>query len=81
MNKKTVIFTLLLFIITFFATNFNLQAQCAMCKTIVETNKENGGSISDGLNSGILYLMIIPYLAMATVGYLIYKSNKQKRTI
>lgn len=45
-------------------------AQCAMCKAIPTSNQSNGGSIADGLNTGILYLMAIPYLIlMSLVAY------------
>ena len=40
-------------------------AQCAMCKQSAEsTLRSNPGSIARGLNSGILYLMAVPYLAI-----------------
>lgn len=40
-------------------------AQCAMCKQSAEsTMKNNPSSIANGLNSGILYLMAVPYLAI-----------------
>jgi len=36
-----------------------------MCKQAVESSmKSNSGSIARGLNSGILYLMAVPYLAI-----------------
>jgi hypothetical protein len=39
-------------------------AQCAMCRANVETNNGNGGNIGKGLNSGILYLMAVPYILL-----------------
>lgn len=42
-------------------------AQCAMCRANAESNLKNGGSIAKGLNSGILYLMAIPYLLLAFI--------------
>lgn len=45
-----------------------LHAQCAMCKAAAETSmKEDAGSIARGLNSGILYLMAVPYLMIAFI--------------
>lgn len=42
-----------------------LAAQCAMCKESAEsTLKNDPKSIARGLNSGILYLMAVPYLAI-----------------
>lgn len=39
------------------------NAQCAMCKQAAETSlKSNPNSLARSLNSGILYLMAVPYL-------------------
>jgi len=41
------------------------DAQCAMCKATAESATDNiDQSIGEGLNSGILYLMGIPYVLM-----------------
>lgn len=53
------------------------DAQCAMCKAVVENNTD-GVAIADGLNKGIVYLMAFPYLLMAGVGYAIYRHKKQR---
>ena len=34
-------------------------AQCAMCKAVVESGDE---SMAEGVNNGISYLMVFPYL-------------------
>jgi hypothetical protein len=52
-------------------------AQCAMCKAVVESNLQSGETIAQNINSGILYLMAVPYLAMAVIGYLVYKHYKK----
>lgn len=55
-------------------------AQCAMCRASVENNVSNGDtSIGAGLNNGILYLFIMPYLLAAVIGYFWYKSAKKKK--
>lgn len=42
---------------------FDLDAQCAMCKESAASNlRSNPNSIARGLNSGILYLMAVPYI-------------------
>ena len=51
----------------------SLLAQCAMCKTTASSDLENGGSIANGLNTGILYLMAIPYLILMIGGYFFFK--------
>lgn len=69
-----------LLIIFFFGIQAASFAQCAMCRASVENNVSNGDtSIGAGLNSGILYLFVMPYLLAAVIGYLWYKSAKKKK--
>ena len=52
-------------------------AQCAMCRSTLENNYSNGNpGIAAGINTGILYLLSMPYLAVIVLGYLWYKSSK-----
>ena len=45
-----------------------LDAQCAMCKEAAEASmKDNPDSMARNLNKGILYLMAMPYLAIAFI--------------
>lgn len=46
------------------------NAQCAMCKAVVESGKP---SEAEGLNSGILYLMVIPYILIGALFFIIIK--------
>ena len=55
----------------------DVNAQCAMCKAVVETNLESGDTKGLGLNNGILYLMAIPYIAALVFGILYYIQNKK----
>ena len=48
-------------------------AQCAMCKATAESDLDGGGSIANGLNTGILYLMAVPYLILVIGGYFFFK--------
>jgi len=52
-------------------------AQCPMCKMAAESNLENGGSAGAGLNTGILFMLSMPYLIVAVFGY-IWFMNKRK---
>jgi hypothetical protein len=71
---KKIFFALVLFITTQ-ATTF---AQCAMCRMSVESTVSDGRSqIASNLNTGILYLLSAPYLLVAIVGYLWWRSSKQ----
>lgn len=52
-------------------------AQCAMCRATIENNVSNGEiGIGAGLNFGILYLFVTPYLLIGVVGYLWYRNSK-----
>jgi hypothetical protein len=53
----------------------NAFAQCAMCKTSVESDLNTGGSIGKGLNTGILYLMSIPYLLLMAGAYYFFRKQ------
>jgi hypothetical protein len=72
MKRRLLIILLLL--ITSAETIF---AQCAMCRSTIENNYSNGDpGIAAGINTGILYLLSMPYLAIIIIGYLWYKSSK-----
>lgn len=64
------------FILVLFLAQLS-NAQCAMCKAVVESGDL---SEAEGLNSGILYLMVFPYLLIGTLLYFIFK-NKRKNKI
>jgi hypothetical protein len=54
------------------------DAQCAMCRTQLENNVSNGEpGIAAGINTGILYLLSMPYLIILALGYFWYKSSKK----
>jgi len=77
-----IVFTLATIIVLAFSTT-SAYSQCAMCQASVESNIGKGHEDSDnqvgaGLNTGILYLMLVPYLLIGTVGFLWYKNNRKK---
>ncbi len=55
----------------------NVSAQCAMCRATIESSISDGGGIANGLNTGIIYLMLMPYVLLASIGYFWYKHSKQ----
>jgi len=67
-----------LIIILLLITALPAEAQCAMCRAVLES--EEGGQTAKGINNGIMYLMIFPYLLIAGVGYAIYRSRKRARS-
>ncbi|BDC99789.1 hypothetical protein [Persicobacter psychrovividus] len=55
-------------------------AQCAMCRATVENNVSEGDiGIGAGLNTGILYLFILPYVVISTIGFFWYRSSKREK--
>ena len=51
-----------------------LQAQCAVC---TKTALQLGEKPAQGLNSGILYLMFMPFAIVGFIGYRWWKGNKK----
>ena len=71
-------------ILVLIATTLSSLAQCAMCRASVENNiSESSSGLSAGLNTGILYLFVTPYLMVALIGFLWYWKSKTRnaRTI
>ncbi len=62
-------------ILIFFFNLTDLFSQCAMCRAVLETQEDQ--SISAGLNDGIMYLMAIPYILVAVMGFILYKKFKK----
>lgn len=54
------------------------EAQCAMCRAVLES--EGSQAAAKGINDGILYLMVFPYLLIGGIGYFIYRSFKRKKS-
>ncbi|RAI90210.1 hypothetical protein [Algoriphagus yeomjeoni] len=55
-------------------------AQCAMCRASVENNVSNGDtSVAAGLNLGIMYLFVMPYLIAMVLGYFWYRNAKKRK--
>jgi len=66
----------LFFVICFLFIQISTNAQCAMCRAALsgEANKVKAQAVNDG----IVYLMVIPYLLVAAIGYAVYRMKKNK---
>lgn len=60
-------------LILFFTGNF-LSAQCAMCRAVVESGNAEEAA---GLNTGIMYLMVFPYLLVGALFFVIIRYRKK----
>lgn len=50
-------------------------AQCAMCKAVVENGDVD---MAEGVNNGISYLMVFPYLLIAGLFVALYRYRKNQ---
>jgi len=69
MSKKIVLVFLLI-------ASLQASAQCAMCKAVVEGGNE---TIAEGVNNGITYLMVFPYILVGVLSYFIYRHKKKSK--
>jgi len=53
------------------------SAQCPMCKMAAESNMKNGGTAGKGLNKGILYMLLTPYVIIGTIGFVWYRNRRK----
>ena len=68
--KKNLSIFFLFFLLCFIT--INAAAQCAMC---TKTAQQLGEGPAQGLNSGILYLMLAPFVIVGFIGYKWWKSQ------
>ncbi len=61
-----------------FTSVSTVEAQCPMCRMSAESNLKNGGSSGQGLNNGILYMLITPYLLVGVVGYIWWRNRRKE---
>lgn len=67
---KKILFFGLLLIVQF------VNGQCAMCKAVVENGDT---SMAEGVNNGITYLMVFPYLLIGILFFTIYRYRKRAK--
>ncbi len=71
--KRKIFFLLFSFVFV-----LKTNAQCAMCRAVLES--EEGQSTAEGINNGIVFLMAVPYILVAAIGYFVYKTyNKSQK--
>lgn len=49
--------------------------QCAMCKAVVENGDVD---MAEGVNNGISYLMVFPYLLVGVLFFTLYRYRKNQ---
>ena len=68
----------ILIIALIFIQNIELKAQCPMCRTSLESNLNNGGTMGKGINTGIMMLFAMPYLLVGGIAYVWLRNKKNK---
>lgn len=63
-----------IFILIITVSTSTISAQCAMCKAVVEGGNN---SMAEGINDGITYLMIFPYILIGLLLFMLYKHRKK----
>lgn len=76
-SRKVYIYSTVVIILALLFTADTTLAQCAMCKGAAQTNMAAGGTDGSGLNAGIMYMFLSPYIIVATIGYLWWRRQKQ----
>ncbi|WP_138432246.1 hypothetical protein [Winogradskyella algicola] len=76
MKQKTIFFLIVFFF------HIKMNAQCAMCRAVLESGDDQ--SAAAGINDGIMFLMAVPYILVAVIGFFVYRtfnnSKKSKKT-
>lgn len=70
----------IIFVSIIFSSDKSL-AQCAMCTLNAENSVQEGNTQGKGLNTGILYLLAAPYIAVAGIGFIWYKKYRRKNGV
>ncbi len=71
--KKHILLFILLIVVA-----LPVEAQCAMCRAVLES--EDGKGAAEGINNGIMYLMAIPYILVAGIAFVIFKKFNTSKT-
>ena len=53
-----------------------VSAQCSMCRAVLEFGAD--AKMAEQLNDGIVYLMMMPYLLVGTIGFIVYRKFYKK---
>ena len=70
--KKSVLI-ILFFLQIMLVSQFTADAQCSLC---TKTAQQMGEKPAQGMNSGILYLMMMPFAILGFIGFRWWKQNK-----
>ncbi len=75
-KNSTKKFSVYLCLLVFTLFSVSANAQCAMCRAALTS--EGNTTKAAAINDGIVYLMAIPYVLVAIIGYAVYRMKKSK---
>ncbi|TGD58353.1 hypothetical protein [Flavobacterium humi] len=76
-NKEIRRFTVSVYFLLSIFFSLQSYSQCAMCRASLESSGDTGQA--QAVNDGIVYLMVIPYILVALIGFAIYKMFQKKK--
>lgn len=77
-NMNTILKRAIILVFLMLAVS-SVWAQCPMCKTALESARDNGSAVGSSLNNGILYLLALPYSVAMVFGIMWYRKTRQKQ--
>lgn len=67
----------LLLVIVLVIVSTQVEAQCSMCRAVLES--ESDGGAAQAINDGIVYLMAFPYLLMSGIAYFVWRMVRERK--
>lgn len=64
-----------------FTASIAVEAQCPMCRMSLESNLKNGGTAGSGINAGILFLLMTPYLLVGGIAFVWYRNKRNQDNV
>ena len=64
------------FLLVLSLSSLPANAQCSMCRAALTS--EGNTKKAEAVNDGIVYLMVIPYILVAGIGYAVYRMKRSK---
>lgn len=77
-NRHNKVNLKIIFVLFSILYSLSTSAQCAMCRASLES--EGNVAKNEALNDGIVYLMAIPYILVAAIGFVVYRMFAKKRS-
>jgi len=75
-KQRKAIRIIFFFLVSFFFS-LSVNGHCAMCRAALEG--EGNVTKAQAVNDGIVYLMLIPYILVALIGFAVYRIFRNKK--